>query len=148
MIYQYIEVKVAAMSQASLINAMDSHATMMTTASVVAADISFPSRLKDAFPSQTMNFAHDSSNPLIDLLFHLNCLPSNQLSRTCITFKIEFIMSRCMVMIMALSLIRTFAELTAIHTFAMDSAVIMGITANLVAVDNSPTRKTTSAYQL
>ena len=60
MIYQYIEVKMAVLLQATLINAMDSHATMMMTASAVAVDISFPSRSKDVFPSLTMNFAHDS----------------------------------------------------------------------------------------
>ena len=138
----------AVLSQATLINAMDSHATMMMTASAVAVDISFPSRSKDVFPSLTMNFAHDSQNPHIDLQFHRNCLPSNQLSQTCITFKIESITSRCMVVRMAWSLSRTFAELTATHTFVMDSAVIMVIAANLVAVDNLQTRKMTSAYQL
>ena len=60
MIYQYIEVKMAVLLQATLINAMDSHATMMMTASAVAVDISFPSRSKDAFLSPMMNFARDS----------------------------------------------------------------------------------------
>ena len=41
----------------------------------------------------------------------------------------------------------TFAELTVTQSFVMDSAVIMVIAADLVAVDNLPTRKMISAYQ-
>ena len=144
---QYIEVKADAMSQASPISVMDNHAMMMKTASVDAADISSPSRSRDVYHSQMTSFAHDSSNPRIDLLFHHNCHPSNQLLRTCITFKIESTMSRCTAMRTASRLRKTFADHMATQSFVMDSAVIMVIAADLVAVDNLPTRKMTSAYQ-
>lgn len=60
MICQYIEVKEAAMSQASPISVMGNHATKMMTVSAVAAGISSPSRLKDAYHSLRTNSAHDS----------------------------------------------------------------------------------------